>query len=190
MNKINDKFSLAKLFSNSIDDQLQLEKQKKFYLLTEDKNGTLYKFKSPSKLTAGFKIDKLGLFKGSSLKHINKMCDVLFVIKHKGKDFIITIEIKRKHKSQYKKQLQNAYRFSEYLVNLLQDHGHYTGKPHYLNLLIREEIPKHEQKNLTSPGSKIKHKNINSKRYYFQFGKMHHLHGVLAEELKHLSKTA
>ncbi len=148
--------TLAELFKASIAKDHQLCSKNKSYTLEE--NGVPYQFKTSSEHTAGFRIEinNLKLFGNRPSKDVAKMCDALFVVNDKQKDFIIAVEIKTKHKRKYKKQLRNGCRFFQWLVQLFQDCDHYSGNPLYLGLLVWFPNPSQVPKNLTVAGANFK----------------------------------
>lgn len=149
--------ALPELFENSIDKEYKICRKKKSYFLTE--TGVSYQFTLPSKQSAGFRIEieKLELFEKSSPSGIAKMCDALFIAQHENKDFIIAVEIKTKDKKKYKDQLRNGCRFCQWLMQLLQDHHHYSSKTiQYLGLLVWHPNPSQPSKTKTTAKDEIK----------------------------------
>lgn len=149
---------LYQLFEKSIDRAHLLDRTNKIYKL--DESNLPYQFRADTNKTFGFKIDNVKIFSASPPKGIAKMCDVLFVVKHKENDFIIAVEIKTKHKGEYKQQIENGHAFCRWLIGLLKNHKYYTGKPRYLGLRVMQQNPSEPSKNTTTPlGNKIKKMN-------------------------------
>ena len=182
-------YTLSEPFKKCIRAEIFVEKNNSFSI---KENEVSYTFKMPPGQMAGLKIEKqLKVFKQDPICGIPKMCDAIFVVNHEGNDFIIVVEIKTNNRGEnYIKQLQNAHRFCQWLVQLLKDHKHYFGAPQYLGILVTQNNPSLSPKNMTTAARAIDYRLIGSMRCYFEIGNEHEVQGVLTEELKHLSKTA
>ena len=115
-------------------------------------NGVDYLFKSPVRATTAFRMEthKLKIFADSPPEGIAKMCDAVFGIHYKNKDYLIIVEVKTRNKDKYKKQLINARLFCQWQVALLQEHGHIEIEPQYVGLLIWQPNPSQIPKGTTT----------------------------------------
>lgn len=133
--------SLAELFTQTLE--CTLNRKGKIYCLKENKIN--YRFKTSSRNTFGGRIEwgKSGIFKESPPGGIMKMCDAFFVVSDKGKDQILLVEIKTKHKCDYSKQLYNTELLCKWLLSLFKYHKHHQDIKNieYKRLLIISSNP-------------------------------------------------
>lgn len=148
--------TLVDLFEKTISKCYKICKSHEDYSLEENKK--YYVFKSPSKHSTGFRFknEDIKIFAGSPPKYITKMCDALFVVRHENRNFIIVVEIKSSRTDNYKIQLRNGCRFCEWVVQLFEDHGHYSAEvPKYLGLLVLSPNPSQIPKASTTAGDEF-----------------------------------
>ncbi len=130
--------TMINTIKNTINSAYHLNKDDRDWLLD---NGV--KLRAPHQPCFGFSLDNhkkppLAFFNAAPPKHIAKICDAIVAIWHKQTLCLLIIEQKTAHKDHYKKQLANGKLFCDWLIALYKEHGHWSGKPVFIGLLIWE----------------------------------------------------
>ncbi len=124
------------LFRQCIDGDFHLPREGREWLLEDN---WVLKLKTPRRDSLGFRLDKdpspFRFFSGSPPEDVAKMCDAIIALSYKGKLYIFLVEQKTSQEDDYRKQLKNGKYFCDWLLALLEGHGHYTGKPAFIGVL-------------------------------------------------------
>lgn len=141
--------NLAALFEQTLNRPLSLKREGKNYSLTE--NNINYVFRSPSNKSFAFRIEKIKIFSDNPPQDVAKMCDAVFITKYEDKNYIIAVEVKTKHKGDYKKQIRNAQYFCHWIIQLLKESNHYNKEHQFIGLLVWQVNPSQPRKNPSTP---------------------------------------
>ena len=135
---------LHDLFAQSIDKQQILSKAvtRGRTVCKHTENDIEYIFRSSADF-AGFsiKMEQVEFLRVNPPSGIAKMCDAILVIEHKGKSFVIAVEMKTNNRSDYRKQIKNGWRLCQWLIELLKDHGHFKRNVKYVGILLWQPNP-------------------------------------------------
>ncbi len=134
--------TMINTIKNTINSAYHLNRNGRGWLL--DNDVTLC---APHRHCFGFSLDNhkkppppppppLAFFNAAPPEDIAKMCDAIVAIWHKQTLYLLIIEQKTAHKGYYRKQLANGKLFCDWLIALYKEHGHWSGKPVFIGMLI------------------------------------------------------
>ena len=137
--------------AKAIAEDYHLKREDRVWRFIQEKTKTREKteirFKSPSRHSIGFSLDRkelrpLAFFSENPPAGLARMCDAFIFLRHKERIYILIIECKTGNKTGFTKQLVNGKYFCEWLVALCRRHKYLEGDPVYASLLVwqpREE---------------------------------------------------
>ena len=120
--------------------------------------------------------------------YIAKMCDAIIVVFNKRTLYVFSIEKKTANKDDYRKQLTNGKLFCDWLFSLYREHGHHSGDPVHIGLLIWE--PRRQpRKGTTTHGADWPKSRPNPGPFRAVFEAPNRPHVVLQDMIDQLGKT-
>lgn len=104
----------------------------------------------------------LSFFADSPPSDIAKMCDGILAFTYRGQDYVFCIELKGNCTESYRKQMNNAILFCDWLIALLKQYGYYEKRPCFVGILVKHR-PGNVDKNVKDQNYIIGDKNKNDK---------------------------